>query len=356
MRAIIVSSTKAFAGKTGVCLALIGVLEDAGLDVGYFKPYGTMPLTVDGAVCDRDALYVNGALRRPGPADAVCPVVRTRAFIEDLLAGRTVPGMPDVLASFARVAEGRDVVVVEGPSDMEQGRTAGVSTCDLAERLDAKVVIVDGFEALGPPDAVLLARECLAERLAGVVHNRVRDAQRRDLETCLVPYLRSQQIAWFGALPHDPVLSSVTVRDIVEELDGAVLCAEDHLDEPVESFMVGAMGQEQALRFFRRQSRKAVITGGDRADVQLAALETATATVVLTGNMPPSPIVLSRADELGVPLVLVDMDTVTAVERMDTLLGRVRLHGPGKAARIRGMFAASVAVDDLLAALDVHPV
>jgi BioD-like phosphotransacetylase family protein len=110
------------------------------------------------------------------------------------------------------------------------------------------------------------------------------------------------------------------------------------------------MGQEKALRFFRRKANKAVVTGGDRSDVQLAALETSTTMLVLTGNLPPSPIVLSRADELGVPMVQVDMDTLTAVERMERLMGHVRLHGPGKIDKIRAMFAEGVAVDDLIAA------
>ena len=120
------------------------------------------------------------------------------------------------------------------------------------------------------------------------------------------------------------------MAEIVDALGGTVLSAEDHLDDRVETFMVGAMGQDKALRFFRRKARKAVITGGDRADVQLAALETNTSALVLTGNFPPSSIVLARAEELGVPMVLVDMDTLTAVEHMEQLLGRVRLHEPGE--------------------------
>lgn len=353
MRTIIVTSTSPFAGKTGVCLALARELESRGLDVGYFKSYGTMPIDVGGIVSDRDAVYANGALARPGAIETLCPVVRTRSFMEDLLMGRAGSRMPDLLAAFGAASDGRDVMVVEGPSDLEQGRTAGVSTCDIAGELDAKVLAVDAFGGLALPDALLLAKECLGARLAGVVHNRVHDSERSDLESCVVPYLRRVGIAWFGALPHDPLLSSVSVREIVEELGATVLNAEDRLEEPVESFMVGAMGQEKALRFFRRRAHKAVITGADRPDVQLAALETSTTAIVLTGNMPPDPIVLGRADAQGVPLLLVDMDTLTAVERMDTLLGHVRLHGPGKADRIRAMFTASVDVAGLLSAFDI---
>jgi BioD-like phosphotransacetylase family protein len=40
--------------------------------------------------------------------------------------------------------------------------------------------------------------------------------------------------------------------------------------------MVGAMSAENALSYFRRKAHKVVITGGDRPDIQLAALETST--------------------------------------------------------------------------------
>ena len=49
--------------------------------------------------------------------------------------------------------------------------------------------------------------------------------------------------------------------------------------------MLGAMGAELALKFFRTKPDKIVITGGDRADIQLAALETDTKCLVLTGNL-----------------------------------------------------------------------
>ena len=108
-----------------------------------------------------------------------------------------------------------------------------------------------------------------------------------------------------------------------------------------------------AINFFRRKARKAVITGGDRADVQLAALETNTRCIVLTGNLPPSVAVTTRAEELGVPMILVETDTLTAVERMDALIGRMRLHDSGKAARIREMLERDADVARLLAACDI---
>jgi BioD-like phosphotransacetylase family protein len=219
--------------------------------------------------------------------------------------------------------------------------------------VDAKVLLVERWGTLALPDALLSARDCLGERLVGVIFNFVRESERPALNDHAVPHLERHGVRCFGALPADPVLSSVTVAEIVSALGGTVLTAEEHLDADVESFMVGAMGQEKALRFFRRKSHKAVITGGDRADVQLAALETSTNAIILTGNLPPATLVLARADEIGVPMIMVDMDTLTAVERMEALMGHVRLHGPGKADRIRAMFAQSVRTDELFEAFGI---
>jgi BioD-like phosphotransacetylase family protein len=350
MAAIIVSSTTPYSGKSGVCIALIEELEKRGRKVGYFKPYGTMPYESDGVQTDQDAAYVNRLLLQPGPAGAVCPVVRTRSFMEDVLAGRTGDMTERVREAYAQAAAGRDVVVVEGPSDISQGRSVGLSLCEVASIVDGRVLLVERWGVLSLPDALLNARDCLGERLVGAIFNLVRESERPALLDHTFPYLERAGVRCFGALPADPVLSSVTVSEIVEALGGSVLTAEEHLDESVESFMVGAMGQEKALRFFRRKSHKAVITGGDRADVQLAALETSTNAIIVTGNLPPASLVLARADELGVPVIMVDMDTLTAVERMEALMGRVRLHGPDKADRIRAMFAEGVRTEDLIAA------
>jgi uncharacterized protein len=350
---IIVTSTRPYAGKSGICIALIKELEARGLDVGYFKPFGTMPERVGGRLTDQDAHYVNGGLRRPSAIEDVCPVVKTRELLETAMAGGTPDVRPSVVEGYRRVGEGRDVVVVEGPSDVFQALALQLSICQLAQLLDSRVLLVDRPERIDFPDEVLGAADCLEKHLAGVVFNHVDPAQWEYVTDHVASFVIARGIPCFGSIPTDPLLTSVSVAEIVESLGGSVLSAEDRLDATVESVMIGAMGQDKALRFFRRKARKAVVTGGDRADVQLAALETNTSALVLTGNFPPSSIVLARAEDLGVPMVLVDMDTLSAVERMEQLLGRVRLHEPGKAARIRELLTANVALPDLLAAFGI---
>ncbi|MDP2183078.1 MAG: phosphotransacetylase family protein [Actinomycetota bacterium] len=348
MKTIIVASTEPYAGKSGISLALLNDFSQRGLACGYFKPFGTMPVTVDGVLTDQDAAYISTHACTQVPLETVCPVVRTRGLIEELVRGAESDRSDTVRAAYAVASAGAEIMVVEGTSDLSQARCVGLSICELAEILDARVLLVDKPDGVSLPDRILYAADCLGDRLLGVVFNAVHESFFGFVRDAIWPFLEARGVRVFGVMPHDAMLSSVTVQEIVDALDGAVLCADERLDEAVESFMVGAMGQEKALRFFRRKARKAVITGGDRSDVQLAALETDTRCIVLTGNLPPSSLVLSRAEDLGVPMILVGMDTLSAVEAMERLLGRVRLHDPSKADRIREMFTAAVDADALL--------
>jgi BioD-like phosphotransacetylase family protein len=80
-----------------------------------------------------------------------------------------------------------------------------------------------------------------------------------------------------------------------------------------------------------------VITGGDRSDIQLAALETSTRCLVLTGNISPSPLILGRAEELGIPLLISKQDTLSTIEVIQQYFGKIRLHQPRKVERFEAL-------------------
>ena len=110
-----------------------------------------------------------------------------------------------------------------------------------------------------------------------------------------------------------------------------MLCCRDRLDLLVETLSIGAMNVNSAMEFFRRRRNMAVVTGADRTDIQLAALEASTQCLILTGAGEPLPQLVIRAEELEVPLLKVDHDTLTTVEVIEQAFGHVRLHEAVKA-------------------------
>jgi len=200
-------------------------------------------------------------------------------------------------------------------------------------------------------DEVLFFKNYFEKFFGGIIINMVPNHNKDKVNEIIIPYLKSCGIKVFGAMFADKVLSSVSVAAIVKHLGGKVLCAEGKINELVETFMIGAMQQEQALKFFRKKADKAVITGGDRADIQLAALETGTKCLILTGNFQPIAIIQSRAEELGVPMISVKYDTFTAVGKLNELIGYSNLHELKKLDRLIQIVRNSIDLDDIISIL-----
>jgi len=112
-------------------------------------------------------------------------------------------------------------------------------------------------------------------------------------------------------------LSGVTIAELADELGASVL-VDNGQDGYVERFTVGAMGSDSALRHFRRTRDAAVITGGDRAEIHTAALEGPRRPLSHPYRRPPAPsAIVGQASEKGVPILAVQTDTLTTVERAE---------------------------------------
>jgi BioD-like phosphotransacetylase family protein len=124
-------------------------------------------------------------------------------------------------------------------------------------------------------------------------------------------------------VPDNRELTLPTVQEVVETLDAEILTMRDRLEGLVDGFLIGAMSPESAMSWLRRSIRRALITGGDRTDLILMALETKPSAVILTGNLYPPVGVLTKAEEKGVPVLLVPDDTYTTVMKLEMLEGRI---------------------------------
>lgn len=346
-----IASTSEYAGKTLFALALARLWEEAGVAVRYLKPLGKIPVMEDGRVVDEDASFLARELRLPGPPESVCPVVITQDLVVAAYRGERL-GLRDRIRSAAEdAASPGEVLLLGGAANLRDGTFLGLSPLDLIDDLDCRVLLVDRFSGEKSMDQILWAAGVLGDRLLGVAFNRVPPPQVAFLRETVAPFLAARGIRVFGAVPSDPVLDSVSVRALAEGLSAEAACGEEHLDAMIERFCVGAMDVDSALRVFRRVPRKAVVTGGHRADIQLAALETDTRCLVLTGGVGPNELIRSRAREKGVPVLVVQEDTLYAIERFEVLLGRIRIREREKISRGVALVGANVDVQGMLSAL-----
>jgi len=346
-----VVSSEPFAGKTLACLALGTRWRRRGLRVGYIKPLGSLSTVLDGQVTDEDAVFVSQQLGSDASPAELCPVV----LGPELCHADQGELRERVKRAFAAVSAGRDVMLIGGlGSIFSRGSSFGLSTKAIADLLDAKVVLVTLAESFAAVDGVTAAQELLGDRLAGVILNRVPISVMPSIEDEVMPCLRKLGVPVLGMLPDDPLLSSISVDEIAKATGAEFLTGSGMSDELVENFVVGAMGVDSALRYFRKATRKCVITGGDRTDIQFAALETPTRCLVLTGQLQPSHNVLARARELNVPVLLVRDDTLTTIATIERMLGKQRVREHTKIDHALNMFEDNLNLAALDSALGVQ--
>jgi uncharacterized protein len=351
MTNLYVTSAETFSGKSALCIGLGAHFRTDGLKVGYMKPVNVNCSLREGLPYDDDVAFAKQVFELPEPLSLLAPVGLTPAKLEQQLHGPETDYASRFAEAFAKVSNGRDVVVLEGGRSWREGYITGLSSKRVVEMAQARVLIVLKYEHTLLADRALAAQDYYGAALMGVVINETPRTALEEAKCVVQPYLERHQLPVLGILPKDPMLAAPTVAELAEGLRAEVLCAADRMGELVEHMLVGAMSAEAALTHFRRQAHKAVITGGDRADIQLAALDTSTRCLILTGNLYPSPVVLNRADELGVPVLLADMDTLTAVDIVEGYVGRGRVQQAQKIDRFGALLAEHMDFTALYAGL-----
>lgn len=354
MKALYIVSQAKAAGKSAFCAGLGKRFQQDGLTIGYMKPLSTEVRRIAGQVVAEDAELIRRLLNVSDPLDLMAPVLMDSSNVEAVLRGMGKDYRKDLKAAFNQISQGKDVMVLEG-GDLDEGSLVDLSATEVAELLSAHVLLIAKYDSDLVVDSILAAKKRLGDRLVGCVLNMVPSSQMSFVQEVIVPFLEKKCVPVLGVLANEPMLLSVSVMELANSLGGEILCAESHVDELVENVMVGAMSVESALRFFRSKPNKVVITGGDRPDIQLAALETSTKCIILTGNLQPSPIVLSRASELGVPMVLVKQDTMTAMQVVEEFFDKARFQLRKKHVRFEAILAEKFNFAALYDGLGIKP-
>ncbi|MEB3172435.1 MAG: phosphotransacetylase family protein [Cyanobacteriota bacterium] len=335
---LLIGSCEAFGGKSAVVLGLMRQLLAAGAAVHYGKPLATSVESIAGGqagLLDDDVQFIGSTLQLP--AAQLLPsmhVLSAASASERLMQG---PGGSPADGALAQVQgqlaalPAEALVVLEAAGTLAEGLLYGLSLVQLARGLQAPVLLVHPWSDARSIEPLLEAKAQLGELLAGVVLNGVQPDAVAALKAEVGPALESHAITLLGVLPRSPLLRSVTVEELVGRLNARVLCCQDRLDLLVETLSIGAMNVNAAMEFFRRRRNMAVVTGADRTDIQLAALEASTQCLILTGVGEPLPQLINRAEELDVPLLRVEHDTLTTVEVIEQAFGHVRLHEGVKA-------------------------
>ncbi len=319
MKTVVVASLRSSAGKTSF---IIGLAEALGKNVGYMKPFGDRLLYSKKRLWDYDAaLIANIYAMKELPDDMSIGFdhSKLRYMYDENSIRERLSGLADNMGA------GKDILLVEGGKSVSYGTSVHLDSLSLCRDLEARLVLVAaGDDNTVLDDLVFLKKsiDCSGIELGGIILNRVRNIE--DFTETSLPEIERLGIPVLGIIPNLPELSYFSLSFLADRLFAKILTAEHNLHRTVKNIFIGAMSGNVALQkpLFKKED-KLIITGGDRSDMILAALESDSSGVILTNNILPPANILSKAEQSGTPLLLVTPDTfqvAAQIDRMEPLM------------------------------------
>jgi BioD-like phosphotransacetylase family protein len=332
-KVVLVTSTRTSAGKTTVGLGL--ALAAKGTKVGYLKPFGDRLVYRKKALLDADAVLFRSVLGAPGAPEGHC-----LGFDYEMLWKQRDKGQLDgaVKRHLRSVSVGRDIVLVESACNFSFGRMARLDSLSLASELGAEVVLVaDGSPGL-VYDKCSIFSECADDSgvaVRGLVINKVSRDDEKEMAHVAKSVEGEFGYGLLGCVPELPLIGDLTMETVSEKLSAKVLAGSQGLASVVKKVRVGAMSAESAIamRAFH-EPRKLIITGGDRVDFVLLALESDTSGIILTNGVIPHSNILAKAEERDVPILSVQADTYSTAKMVERIVPEVKPHEEAKIAEI----------------------
>lgn len=332
---LFVAGTGQHSGKTVVSLGLVLRARELGIDARYMKPVGQRTVKYGDTRVDEDVALIIDVCGLDTPAAACNPVTVPSGFTRRFIMGEVDAAELEakILAGFAEVSAGADLVIVEGTGHAGVGSVIGLSNARVARLLGAEVVMVTGGGIGRPIDEfslneALFAREGVV--VFGLACNKVLADKVLELGELMNRWAANQRLVLLGLIPYEPMLADITVAQIAHEIGAEVVAGQDNLNCLIEKVIVGAEPPHRFLDHFA--PGVLALIPGDRDDLVLAAVsslqathkcDVTTAAICLTSGILPHPNVMSIACRTALPVIAVQEGMFSAASRISDLVAKM---------------------------------
>lgn len=300
MGALYIASSGKGSGKTALCAGLGKYLQSEGKKAGYLKP---------GGEGDGDAAFVKSLLGIGDSVDTLTPP-------DDPAKAKT---------ALAAQSEGKDVVIIEGASGTK-------AAAEMAKALGAKVIIIESWPGRKKPDL-----SAFGDALLGVVLNKVPKSRIDEAKSSY-----SGKAPLLGVIPEDRTLLAISVGELAEAVKGEVLGGGNKSGDLVENVMLGALVVDSGLDYFDRKESKAVVLKSERSDLQMAAIKSGIRCMVISGDTPIHPMVLTQVKEKNVPVILTKDAVASVADTIEKALVNVRFSQADKLPRMTELLSGNI--------------
>lgn len=354
MKKIVVSSMRSNAGKTSIMAGIVSLIKDKKF--AYAKPLGDRLIYRKKRSWDYDASLMVNLLKREGELESHYEKITLGFDHSRLRYMYDQEGIKKALSDIVTDIGGKnDVLFIESGKDLASGAYLNLDPVSITKYVDGSLVIVVSGDSDSVLDDVKFIEKYVKTedvKFGGVIINKINDIE--EFETSCAPSIKEMGIDVIGVIPYQAQLTYFTLDFLAEKLLARVLAGEDNLRKVVKNIIIGtpsvAAADKQPLTAKQglREEKQLMITGGDRSDTILAALERDTAGIILTNDIVPHQNIISRANERGIPVLLVGMDTFKTAKTIDDMEALLRKEDTEKIKILSQLIEKHTRVKDFL--------
>ena len=355
-KGVYIATTQPNSGKSLVSLGLMHALLEKGFRVGYFRPVidESDPNQIDNHINTIKTWFDLNIEYPDAYGFSRNELIRMKNDDEEEEILQTI------VRKYKTMEDRYDFVIVEGSSFTGEGTIIEFDVNILiAKNLGIPAIIVDSGVGKSLEDFVgtmLIAMDSFQDENVDVLAfmaNKVKPENKPWVANELQKYLPPSVV--IDAIPLNPALSSPSIKEIVETLDGRILFGGSYINNLAGYYSVGAMQLRNYLKHLKESGL--VITPGDRADIILGALQAnlsanypSISGIVLTGGLMPEEPIIRLIEGLSdvVPIVLVQGGTFSVTNQIGMIKSRIYAESTEKIETSIQDFMGNVQVDRLI--------
>ncbi|MCD6582341.1 MAG: AAA family ATPase [Desulfuromusa sp.] len=325
---IFIAATGQHCGKTTTSLSLLHLARKKYNRVGFIKPFGPKRTSYKGQFVDVDAALIAHVYGMEDQLELMSPVVLDSHTTREVLEGKVDPQqyLEQIRHATAELEKQCDFLIIEGAGHAGVGSVMGLNNGQLAQQLDAQVLLVAGGGVGNVIDAIqlnlALFRETGAE-VRMVLPNKLVKSKRESTLNYLQLAFKDTSIQVVGGFNYSPILANPTLKYLSELLRLELQADTEQASHIVHHVQLGAASTQRIVDLLCESTLLIVPSSRDEVLVMLSTLyhlpefKNKIAGLIIIGIAPLTEIVQRILDDAKIPYMRTaetTADTYTAIQ------------------------------------------
>ena len=358
---IFIAATRMNDGKTTTSLGLYSALNDGEKKIGYIKPVGQRFVDVNGEKIDEDSFLLTETFDVSVPIQAMSPIVVDKDFTKNYLddSASIYPKIVNRLCrSFDRAAYEKDYIIIEGTGHAGVGSVFDLSNAEVANILNAKVIIV-ASGGIGRPIDEIALNQALFEKagadIIGVIINKVQSDKLDFIKHYCGQALEKMNLKLLGVIPENAKLSEPSLSQIIHEIRGECLNTTNNIQsKKIKKVVIGAKTGLSTIDDIEEGTL--IITSGDREDIIQPCIKSNKASmlsgIILANAITPNDATLEDIQTSEIPFILSNDSSYSVISRMNKMNIKTQPHDIDKISIIKEILKSNIDLKEIEEAFD----